>query len=158
VRLAARLRGRLRIRWGHALGFGAIVGAVAVFVRVATYGLNLPIVAAVLTIVAAVTTQIVFGGRFFSTRATTQDGEPVGQRRAREVMGLTLALYFGVLSLFLIVRLLIRWRSGDQAAVDLVLRRLTRAMAAAIRTTSSPVPEPASLSEALQLHPPAVFA
>ena len=99
VKLAARLR-RARVGWGPGFAFGGGTFAFALLGRM----LALPFLVGVLLSLAF---QLFAGGWFFSTRARTPEGEPLGMRAAVEMQMLTSVLFMGTaLALSALVRMM----------------------------------------------------
>ena len=90
----------------HGFAFALVVGAIAILGRVwsRSPGMSIPLP---LSVFLGAGVHLVLGGWFFSTRASSSDGLPLGWRRAMEIVALTLGLLLAtVLVLLVLVRAL----------------------------------------------------
>lgn len=103
VKLAARLFRRTTVSWRHCFVFGLILLVIAI--AQAIFGLSLAaILPPPLAIILGVAATLVVGGFFFSNRATTSAGVPIGLRGGTLLTALTIGMVLAVcLPLFLVV-------------------------------------------------------
>lgn len=100
LRLSARLLRRSQIEWKHAFSFALGLAALLFVLGRAsrTIGISIPLPFPIFLGAGA---QLLLGGWFFSTRARTSEGQPLGWRRGVEVVALALGLV--VATIFVLV-------------------------------------------------------
>lgn len=99
VQLSARLLRRMRVSWKQTLAFIGLLFVVAVLGRLAEplWGSSVP---ALLPAIVGLAINLVIGTWFFSTRATTADGQAVGRLGAFKLTALALGMMVGLSLLF----------------------------------------------------------
>jgi hypothetical protein len=95
VKLAARLLRRIRVGWQHSLLFGLMLGALAL--AKSAFGLSFAdFMPPALALVLGLTVSLGIGTWYFSTRATTAEGDQLGWRGSLRLTGLALGLMLAV--------------------------------------------------------------
>ncbi len=101
VRLAGWLLGRARVSWQHGYAYFGLVAGISLLVRL--LGRSWPALPVPLALGLGLAAQILVGTWFFSTRATTAEGVPLGWRRALQLAALSSAFLLLVLALLLLI-------------------------------------------------------
>lgn len=95
VKLAAVLLRRTRVTWMHALAFGGILLVLTLVGRLAE-PLWIPSVPQPIPALVGIALNLAIGTWFFSTRATTAEGQVIGRRGALKLTALMLVLMLAI--------------------------------------------------------------